>query len=642
VLHPDEQIWAGAISAKNNAIERSAAFHSFAPEAFPAPPGAAPAPKPERSYLSNVKICTEGIDIKAIDAVAFIDPKTSVVDIAQAVGRAMRHWTDPDTGVVKQRGTIIIPVVLPPGVDVDTYLRSTAYQKIRDVLDAMKAVDGRLEDLLIKEAVGNTRGGGCGPGVPKLCPECGRALYSSEQACPWCHSTLPICKIGEGTPPADPPEGAEPPTPPGTTPPVTIEPPEDQPVPPNTNEPPGVVPPLPPRLLVFGAADLAAQLRTRIIEQSVRSFDLNVHALADWVHAHDGQMPSGKAKDPVERRHGVFLNNCRRAARGGKGANTFTADRRALFDRLVPGWEGVDPETVFAGHVHALADWVAAHDRRMPSTTAKDPVGRRHGVFLNNCRTAARGGKGANTFTADRRALFDRLVPGWDVDRDTAFDERVHELADWVAAHDRRMPSTTAKDPIERRHGQFLSNCRTAARGGKGANTFTADRRALFDRLVPGWDVDRDTAFDERVHELADWVAAHDRRMPSTTAKDPVERRHGQFLSHCRRAARGGQGASAFTAERRALLDRLVPGWDVGPDTVFAGHVHELADWVNAHDRRMPKLNGAKDLVERRHGQFLSHCRTAARGGTGAGAFSAERRALLDRVVPGWEGGAPR
>jgi len=567
VLHPDEQIWAGAISAKNNAIERSAAFHSFAPEAFPAPPGTVLFLRPERSYLSNVKICTEGIDIKAIDAVAFIDPKTSVVDIAQAVGRAMRHWTDPDTGTVKQRGTIIIPVVLPPGADVDTYLGSTAYQKIRDVLDAMKAVDGRLEDLLIEDVVGRTRNGGCGTGGPKLCPECGRALYSSEQTCPWCHKPLPAAETVEDTSPAGPPDGSEPPAQPGVPSDMTVEPPGDRTVQPDLDDQPGKGPGLPPRLFVFGAAELAAQLRAKIIEHSVRSFDLRVHALAGWVNAHDGQMPRlNGAKDPVERRHGQFLSKCRTAARGGQGASTFSAERRALLDRLVPGWEGVDPETVFTQNVHALADWVNTHDGRMPLKMAKDPVERRHGQFLGYCRQAARGGQGASAFTAERRALLDRLVPGWEGEHpDTIFGRNVHELADWVNGHNGQMPRLSgAKDPVERRHGKFLSGCRTAARGGQGASTFSAERRALLDRLVPGWEgEDPDTIFGRNVHELADWVNAHNGQMPRLSgAKDPVERRHGSFLSRCRTAARGGQGASTFSAERRALLDRLVPGWE--------------------------------------------------------------------------------
>jgi len=61
--------------------------------------------------------------------------------------------------------------------------------------------------------------------------------------------------------------------------------------------------------------------------------------------------------------------------------------------------------------------------------------------------------------------------------------------------------------------------------------------------------------FDTNIQELSDWVDAHNGQMPSAEAEDPTERRNGQFLADCRRAAHG-----RFNAERRALLDQLVPG----------------------------------------------------------------------------------
>jgi predicted helicase len=39
--------------------------------------------------LSNAKVLTEGIDVPALDAVVFIRPRRSVVDIVQDVGRVM-------------------------------------------------------------------------------------------------------------------------------------------------------------------------------------------------------------------------------------------------------------------------------------------------------------------------------------------------------------------------------------------------------------------------------------------------------------------------------------------------------------------------------------------------------------------------
>lgn len=46
--------------------------------------------KSSRSIITNAKCLTEGVDVPAVDMVAFVDPRHSKIDIAQAVGRAMR------------------------------------------------------------------------------------------------------------------------------------------------------------------------------------------------------------------------------------------------------------------------------------------------------------------------------------------------------------------------------------------------------------------------------------------------------------------------------------------------------------------------------------------------------------------------
>ncbi|MFE4255366.1 helicase-related protein [Streptomyces sp. NPDC056910] len=62
------------------------------------------------AVLSNARVLGEGIDVPAIDAVVFVDPKNSPVDTVQAVGRALRQ--QPGAG---KRATLVVPVYLTPG-----------------------------------------------------------------------------------------------------------------------------------------------------------------------------------------------------------------------------------------------------------------------------------------------------------------------------------------------------------------------------------------------------------------------------------------------------------------------------------------------------------------------------------------------
>jgi predicted helicase len=58
--------------------------------------------KDEIGLLSNARCLSEGVDVPALDGVAFIDPRSSEIDIIQSVGRAIRLSDD------KTMGTIVI------------------------------------------------------------------------------------------------------------------------------------------------------------------------------------------------------------------------------------------------------------------------------------------------------------------------------------------------------------------------------------------------------------------------------------------------------------------------------------------------------------------------------------------------------
>ena len=61
--------------------------------------------------LTNARCLSEGIDVPALDAVLFMSPRNSHVDIVQAVGRTMRKAEG------KEYGYIILPVTIPAGVE---------------------------------------------------------------------------------------------------------------------------------------------------------------------------------------------------------------------------------------------------------------------------------------------------------------------------------------------------------------------------------------------------------------------------------------------------------------------------------------------------------------------------------------------
>ena len=90
--------------------------------------------------LSNARCLSEGIDVPALDAVLFMSPRNSQVDIVQAVGRVMRKAED------KKYGYIVLPVAVPAGVDPATALDDNQrFAVVWSVLRALRSHDDRFD-----------------------------------------------------------------------------------------------------------------------------------------------------------------------------------------------------------------------------------------------------------------------------------------------------------------------------------------------------------------------------------------------------------------------------------------------------------------------------------------------------------------
>ena len=96
--------------------------------------------KGECRIACNVRLFTEGVDVPSLDAVAFLDPRSSQIDIVQAVGRVMRKAPG------KRFGYIVVPVVIEPGRDIVAALEKNTegYKTVGKVLRALQSHDSRL------------------------------------------------------------------------------------------------------------------------------------------------------------------------------------------------------------------------------------------------------------------------------------------------------------------------------------------------------------------------------------------------------------------------------------------------------------------------------------------------------------------
>jgi hypothetical protein len=98
-----------------------------------------------RGILTNARCLAEGVDVPSLDGVAFIDPRGSQVEIIQAVGRAIRKVRG---AAVQKKGTIVLPVFIEDGDDVEASIDASNFKPVWDVLKALRAHDEILADTL--------------------------------------------------------------------------------------------------------------------------------------------------------------------------------------------------------------------------------------------------------------------------------------------------------------------------------------------------------------------------------------------------------------------------------------------------------------------------------------------------------------
>lgn len=102
--------------------------------------------------LSNARCLSEGVDVPALDAVMFLNPKNSVVDVVQSVGRVMRKSPG------KKYGYIILPVGIPEGIPPEEALKDNErYKVVWQVLQALRAHDDRFNATVNKIELNKAR-----------------------------------------------------------------------------------------------------------------------------------------------------------------------------------------------------------------------------------------------------------------------------------------------------------------------------------------------------------------------------------------------------------------------------------------------------------------------------------------------------
>ncbi len=114
----------------------------------------------QKSIVSNARCLIEGVNVPSVDMVAFIDNKSSEIDIVQAIGRALRKPRDKNNK--KEFGYILVPLFIErkKNETLQKAIERTNFKKIVFLFKSLKEHDSEVAQLISDILINETRGKG--------------------------------------------------------------------------------------------------------------------------------------------------------------------------------------------------------------------------------------------------------------------------------------------------------------------------------------------------------------------------------------------------------------------------------------------------------------------------------------------------
>lgn len=529
-----------------------------------------------KAIVSNARCLTEGIDVPLLDGVAFVNPRSSVIDIVQAVGRAMRKPVDSN----KAMGYVIVPVFLTgrltatfagdtagtPGLRRAADLvtdTNAAFAPIIEVLQNLRSMDGALTDQIRRL---KTRRAAEPDGPSPALDEIDQDLHLEILT-----TTL--------TDRSDTAEGVQ-----------------------------------------LGATTVDLKALTRAVHVAAIDRILNSVGEDWWARLGEAQRfrsthkrpPTSESADPIEKSLGKWEQEQRTAFRQGHLA----AERVNALEGLAQ-WEWQPIDAQWERNYSELTAWLNEKGR-FPGSSKSDPRARQLNLWILSQRAALRAGR----LTPERKARLED-IPGWSWKPHSDAWDRNYEAARQFRDRTGRAPSQIADDPMEVGIGIWEQSQRTAYNVGK--QRLTLERIARLEQLS-GWTWNRvDEAWDAR-YEAA-------RKFRLTTGAPPglgksatdEERDLASWETNQRQHHRAGR----LPSERVVRLEAL-PGWSWNPTRhQWLTSYRQYADFVRRHGRKPNKHRD--DPKEQALGAWANSQRISHR----VGRLDPEQIQLLESL-PGW------
>lgn len=361
------------------------------------------------------------------------------------------------------------------------------------------------------------------------------------------------------------------------------------------------------------------------IEEWINSIDVKVwnkvdhwqyiyNQLLQWVHINK-KIPRDHVTEKIESNLNSFCNNQRQ----NKKNNSLSIQRTEKLEKIV-GWFWSMDET-FDKTYDELVDWIAINNC-IPSQKSKDKSERSLGTFCCHHRQ----NKKNNIMSNERIRKFEN-INGWYWGLDDIFDNTYDELVSWISKNS-KLPSTTSKDPNERKLATFCGNIKKR----KHQNKLSDDRIKKLE-LINIWrwssdEVRTHKTFEENYSELTKWISQNG-YLPKRDSLNETEKRLNVWCVRMRGKKRLGK-----LSENEINRLELINGWFWGNENErikksFDQNCEEVKEWISTH-KKMPN-NKSEQKHEKDIGNFCANQKKYRKEGK----LTNEQIAKLESL-PGW------
>lgn len=430
----------------------------------------------KRGIVTNSRCLTEGVDVPAVDLVAFVDRRRSKVDIVQAIGRALRRSEG------KEYGHVLLPihVNMRKGESIEAALERTKMGPVIDVITALFENDQDLQQSFIASMTQTARShagsaapaGGLSDGSHMDDPNERPALGMEGDGR---NAYLEVHTTGAGFSKSS-----------------------DF------------------RQRLFDA------LKTKVLGSALGGFYESLAKYAEFLRVH-GKAPSQHHGSAEDKRLAHWATRMRRMLDPKDGSD---ARVRALND-IGFIWQGLRKSPKWERQLEELASFFKQYGEA-PTTSGRRPEEFALYQWLGRARRLHRDGK----LEAKRVAAL-RAVLGAEFGEPTIWEKRWDELfqryASFVSKHKRLPTGAKSSSPDEKRLAQWSTQQGTERRAGNLKQERLERLLTIPDFPWSKADIDR-SQWQHQFEELKGFLKKH-RRRPDGSSKNAQEARLGKLVN---------------------------------------------------------------------------------------------------------------